>query len=92
MTEYNQENIEQFIPITPITQTFKDDAELVKFANENVDKVIAHNLFCLSENLNILTNLIAVIVGNIENKQKEKPKETIDEGAPWIYDRIKNKP
>ena len=86
--EYNEENIEQYIPITPITQEFESDNELVEFANENVDKVIAHNLFCLSENLNILTNLIAVLIGSAKDKQPEKPRET-PEDAPWIYEKLK---
>jgi hypothetical protein len=84
MKQYNEENIDQFIPITPITDAFESEKELVEYANKNVDKVIAHNLFCLSENVNILTNLIAVLIGNAKDKQPEKPKP-VQENAPWIY-------
>ena len=88
MKQYNEENIEQFIPITPITQEFKDDNELVEYANKNPSKVIAHNLFCIAENLNILTNLIAVLIGNAKDRQPEKPKQ-VQENAPWIYEKLK---
>ena len=76
-----QDEIENLLPITPVTQEFKDEKELTDFANEFPLKVIAHNLFCIAEYINMTNNLLAV-----QLKQETKPIiPAIEPNPKWIY-------
>lgn len=76
------EEIENLLPVTPLTQEFKDEKELTDFANEFPLKVIAHNLYCIAEYLNMLNNLLAAQL----TRQETKPiMPAVNPNPEWIY-------
>jgi hypothetical protein len=83
--KFMEDEIGNLLPITPITQEFKDEKELTDFANEFPLKVIAHNLFCIAEFLNMQNNLLAYQIDKNENKPKLSIRP--NPNAKWIYER-----
>ena len=77
------DEIEDFLPITPVTQEFESDKQLIDFANSEPLKVIAHNLFCIAEQLNILIDLLSKMMKKDETEQRLR----LNPNAKWIYSR-----